>query len=146
MSAFQDMIDRTAQAGRLDAVWLRTERRATPGAVQDAWITNTGLEGDHGRAGKRAVTLVQAEHLPVIGAMLGQGAVAADILRRNLVVSGVNLRVVTLRCAGMAGGARRWWQQARLLSATRCAFCRVWHLNRLTIRRKALFLRAAIRG
>jgi MOSC domain-containing protein YiiM len=30
-----------------------------------------GLDGDHGRPGKRAVTLIQAEHLPVIAALAG---------------------------------------------------------------------------
>jgi MOSC domain-containing protein YiiM len=34
-------------------------------------VTETGLNGDHGRPGKRAVTLIQAEHLPVIAALAG---------------------------------------------------------------------------
>lgn len=50
-----------------------------------------GLDGDHGASDKRAVTLVQAEHLPVIGAMLGRAAIPAADLRRNLVVAGLNL-------------------------------------------------------
>ena len=50
-----------------------------------------GLDGDHGKAGKRAVTLIQAEHLQVIAALAGREAVSPEILRRNLVVSGLNL-------------------------------------------------------
>ena len=50
-----------------------------------------GLAGDHGRPGKRAVTLVQAEHLAVIGALLGRDAIDPTLLRRNIVVSGLNL-------------------------------------------------------
>ncbi|MEW2918001.1 MOSC domain-containing protein [Ruegeria sp. ANG10] len=54
-------------------------------------ITVDGLEGDRSRAGKRAVTLIQLEHLAAIGSYLGQRPIAPDILRRNLVVSGINL-------------------------------------------------------
>jgi MOSC domain-containing protein YiiM len=53
-------------------------------------VTETGLVGDHGRSGKRAVTLIQAEPLPVIAALSG-AEVTADILRRNIVVAGINL-------------------------------------------------------
>ncbi len=54
-------------------------------------ISADGLDGDRSRAGKRAVTLIQQEHLAAIGSYLGQGPVAPEILRRNLVVSGINL-------------------------------------------------------
>jgi MOSC domain-containing protein YiiM len=53
-----------------------------------------GLLGDRyqGRAGgARQVTLVQAEHLAAIGAYLGLAPVLPERLRRNLVVSGLNL-------------------------------------------------------
>ena len=54
-----------------------------------------GLEGDVAsqakRVGKRQVTLVQAEHLPVLGSLLGRDAVLPEELRRNVVVSGINL-------------------------------------------------------
>lgn len=80
-----------AQPGRVRWIGLRPLRLEQMVPVEEVMITSEGLEGDHGRPGKRAVTLIQGEHLPVIGAMLGQGPVAPEILRRNLVVEGINL-------------------------------------------------------
>lgn len=94
MSAFREMINRYAHPGVLDAIWLRPERLLPPVSVAEAILAQDGLADDHARPGKRAVTLIQAEHLPVIGAMLGQGPVSADMLRRNLVVSGLNLNAL----------------------------------------------------
>lgn len=94
MSAFQEMINRFAQPGVVHSIWLRSERLVVPTGVEQVLIAEDGLEGDHGRAGKRAVTLIQAEHLAVIGAMLGQQAVDPATLRRNLVVTGLNLNAL----------------------------------------------------
>jgi len=80
-----------AQPGRVEWIGLRPDRRAAVVTAKEAVISEAGLTGDRGRAGKRAVTLIQQEHLAAIGSYLGQGPVAPDILRRNLVVSGINL-------------------------------------------------------
>ena len=60
-------------------------------SAAEIFVGEDGLEGDHARPGKRAVTLIQSEHLPVIGAVMGQGPLAASLLRRNLVISDINL-------------------------------------------------------
>ncbi|MCP9480397.1 MOSC domain-containing protein [Shimia sp. CNT1-13L.2] len=91
MVGLRDLIAGYAQPGRVAWIGLRGARREGVRPVDEVWIGAEGLEGDHGRAGKRAVTLVQKEHLPVIGAMLGRGPVAAEELRRNLVIEGLNL-------------------------------------------------------
>ncbi|WP_170402508.1 MOSC domain-containing protein [Ruegeria arenilitoris] len=80
-----------AQPGRIDWIGLRPERRVGMIVVDEALISAGGLDGDRSRAGKRAVTLIQQEHLAAIGSFLGQGPVAPEVLRRNLVVSGINL-------------------------------------------------------
>ena len=52
----------------------------------------SGLVGDRyaGRSGERQVTLMQQEHLPAIAAFCGR-AVSPDLLRRNLLIGGINL-------------------------------------------------------
>ena len=87
----RDLIARYAQPGRVEWIGLRPERYAPVLPVSNAFAKDRGLDGDHGASEKRAVTLVQAEHLAAIGSVMGRGPVAAADLRRNLVVSGLNL-------------------------------------------------------
>ncbi len=91
MSDLKTMMARFAHPGHVDAIFLRPARRLQPEPVQTATLTDAGLDGDHGRPSKRALTLIQAEHIPVITALSGSSDVSAQILRRNLVVSGLNL-------------------------------------------------------
>lgn len=91
MESIATLTARHARVGRLDWIGLRTERLAPVRGVARVEVTDAGLIGDHGRPGKRAVTLIQAEHLPVIAALAGVEDVAPGMLRRNLVVSGINL-------------------------------------------------------
>ncbi|MEP1610336.1 MAG: MOSC domain-containing protein [Roseobacter sp.] len=95
MSApLKDMIARFAQPGRLAWIGVRPERRGQVVAVDTVHVAARGLDGDHGASDKRAVTLMQAEHLPVIAAMLGAGVITPDQLRRNLLVQGLNLNAL----------------------------------------------------
>jgi MOSC domain-containing protein YiiM len=88
------------RAGRIEAIHLRPQRGSATRAVGSTHALATrGLEGDRSAAlkprsaegGARQVTLIQAEHLPVIASLAGLPAVDAAQLRRNLVVSGLNL-------------------------------------------------------
>ena len=84
--------------GRVEWIGLRAKRDVpmTPAAEVIA-IAGRGLQGDRyaSESGKRGVTLIQAEHLPVIAALAGHDQVAAELLRRNVVISG--LPVIALK-------------------------------------------------
>lgn len=91
---------RFPRAGQLQTILLRSARRGAVAAVSEARaLAGQGLAGDHktarpavaGGGGKRQITLIQAEHLPVIAALAGRGALDPALLRRNLVVAGLNL-------------------------------------------------------
>jgi MOSC domain-containing protein YiiM len=89
------MMRQFPRAGRVDWIGLRPGRREPVRAVPDAVAhAGIGLAGDHYRStrnGKRQVTLIQAEHLAVIAALTGVDGLDPALLRRNLVVSGINL-------------------------------------------------------
>jgi len=60
--------------------------------VTEVEIVETGLVGDRqARANQRSVTLLQAEHVPVIAALAHRASLNPSRLRRNLLVSGLNL-------------------------------------------------------
>lgn len=115
MSDLHDMIARWAQPGTVDWIGLRPARGAEIVAVPEVDVTEAGLTGDRGRAGKRAVTLVQAEHLPSIASFLGRADIPPEMLRRNLLVRGLNL-------AGLKGRAVQVGS-AVLRLTTICAPC-----------------------
>ena len=81
--------------GRVRWIGVRPQRRGVIDVRdQVEAIADVGLAGDHYRSrssGTRQVTLIQSEHLAVVGALLGEDALDPARLRRNIVVSGVNL-------------------------------------------------------
>lgn len=90
-----ELLDTLPQIGRLEWIGLRPAHRAPIAVMQEAQaIADYGLSGDRsaGRSGgKRQVTLIQAEHLVAIAGLCGRDEIAPEWLRRNLVVSGINL-------------------------------------------------------
>ncbi len=91
METLAELIARHAGPGRIEWIGLRPARRAPVQAVEAARLGFDGLEGDHASPGKRALTLIQAEHLPVIRALARAPEAGFGDLRRNLAVSGLNL-------------------------------------------------------
>ena len=83
------------QVGQLQGIGLRPERKTPIKVVEEARvILGKGLEGDRfsGKAqSTRQITLIQEEHLAAVASILGLEALDPWAMRRNLVVSGINL-------------------------------------------------------
>ena len=96
METIATLLNVLPQVGRLRWIGLRPERLAKVSVVDTAEIVvERGILGDHrlkGRPGsKRQVTLIQFEHLAAVAGMLHRDEISPDLVRRNLVVSGINL-------------------------------------------------------
>ena len=98
MKTLQDLFDTLPQTGRVEWIGVRPARHAPITVLTEiAALQDSGLQGDrYAGSGKRQVTLIQAEHLPVLGAVLKR-TVEPATLRRNIMVSGINL--VSLKAA-----------------------------------------------
>ena len=97
------------QAGRVEWIGQRPKRREGLVAVPEAeLLTDSHLLGDHARpkpGGKRQITLIQHEHLAAVAGFLGlAGALDPARLRRNLVVSGINLLALKNRQISIGDG------------------------------------------
>jgi len=82
--------------GKLTWIGLRPERKAAMIMVDEVQaIKDLGLEGDRRCTGTpgsaRQITLINQEHIDVITSLLCIESIDPGLLRRNLVVSGINL-------------------------------------------------------
>ena len=94
MKTLDTLFKTLPQQGRVTWIGVRPERRAEMLVVDAVEAkTESGLTGDRyaGSSGKRQVTLIQSEHLPVIASTLALENVDPALLRRNICVSGINL-------------------------------------------------------
>ncbi len=90
----KELFDTLPQVGRVAWIGIRPERRVDLEEVASVEAnTESGLVGDHyhGSSGKRQVTLIQGEHLDGMASMLGKKEIDPLLLRRNIVVRGINL-------------------------------------------------------
>ena len=101
MTKFLSEMHTPVTQGRLEWIGIRNARRMRVVAVESAeLIAGRGMAGDHiaERAGsKRQVTLIQHEYLPLIAQFANVDSIEPESLRRNLVVSGINLYALQKR-------------------------------------------------
>lgn len=94
VSDIQTIQSTLPQIGKVCWLGIRHQRRAPMTVVDTIEIdVANSVVGDHfsGAAGaKRQVTLIQQEHLDAVSSILNS-ELAPELLRRNIVVSGINL-------------------------------------------------------
>lgn len=98
MKTIRDLNQPPFVEGRIEAIVVRGASREPARRIDaTAALAGIGLADDRlGLRGEselstRQVTLIQAEHLPAVAALAGLALVDPALLRRNLVVSGLNL-------------------------------------------------------
>jgi len=94
MNALAKLTSQFPRAGKVEWIGLRPKRDVPMLEVREAdAVAGKGLRGDRyaSGSGKRGITLIQAEHLPVIAALSGHEKISPATLRRNIVVSGLPL-------------------------------------------------------
>ena len=89
----KDLIQNLPQKGRVEWIGVRPDKKAPLQLVDTVKVLAKGLQGDHysGRSGNRSVTLIQAEHIKTITSLLHKKRIDPAELRRNIVISGINL-------------------------------------------------------
>ena len=97
LAMYDELKSHYPHSGQVEWIGLRNASGEAMIEVDSAkLLQGRGLEGD--KAGKRAgskrqVTLIQAEYLPVISSFLRREVILPHELRRNIVVSGINIGV-----------------------------------------------------
>jgi len=105
MKSLRERLREVPQVGQITWIGVRGESDQAITVLSEVEaVAERGLLGDRAargkRGGNRQVTLVQAEHLGVLASLTGAARVAPEQLRRNLLVSGINLlALVKLRFA-----------------------------------------------
>ncbi len=102
MKAQSRLLDKLCQdlpEGRLEWIGMRRERRGTVVVAESAMaVEGQGLEGDHRMTktpgSARQVTIISREFIEAIGRHTGHPSIDPALLRRNLVISGMNLNLL----------------------------------------------------
>ena len=93
--SIREMMQNFPQTGSVRWIGVRPRRGVAVVSVPSVEIgLADGLAGDlfRGKPGSiRQVTLIQFEHLSIIADLLGRDTIDPALLRRNIVVSGINL-------------------------------------------------------
>jgi len=115
----KELLKTMPQIGTIDWIGVRPERRADLIVREEVEIGSKGLVGDRfdGKPDAiRMVTLIQKEHIDAVAAILGRDSIDPGLLRRNIVVSGINL-------AALKGNDFQIGDEVVLLGTGNCPPC-----------------------
>jgi len=93
---FKELLSAIPQIGQVRWIGVRPARLEPLTVVNEVLVDEQqGLSGDRydgGKNKKRQVTLIQYEHLRAMAEILGHAEIDPELLRRNIVISGINLQ------------------------------------------------------
>jgi MOSC domain-containing protein YiiM len=112
-SPLQKLMNTMPQQGTVHWIGIRPQRKAPLRVLNEVEaFTLKGLAGDHfsgSATSKRQITLIQQEQLDLIASVMQLPHLTPSMLRRNLVVKGINLHALK---------DRRFWVGNTLLEYT----------------------------
>ncbi|MGH1536967.1 MAG: MOSC domain-containing protein [Gammaproteobacteria bacterium] len=98
MSSISELKTHFLKAGKIEWIGLRNKNNKNVLQVETAeLLLDHGLAGDKSAqkpGSKRQVTLIQAEYFAVMESLLQKNKILPEALRRNIVVSGINLSIL----------------------------------------------------
>ena len=95
MENIKELMTRYPHTGKVEWIGARSAKKI-PLTKRDSVLVSMeeGIDGDHykGKSRSRQVTLIQNEHLDAVAKFLRRATVDPSLVRRNIVVSGLNLQ------------------------------------------------------
>ncbi len=92
--SLKSLMNNFSSSGTVEWIGVRKERGEALLELESVTVSiEKGLTGDHygGKNRKRQVTLIQKEHIWAVSSMLELEEISPQLLRRNIVVAGLNL-------------------------------------------------------
>jgi len=95
---FLQLFENFIQSGEVLWIGIRPQTRKPIQVVTETFANIGGLTDDRFNKGnadsKRQVTLIQQEHLAAVASFLGKDGIDPSLVRRNIVVKGINLNAL----------------------------------------------------
>ncbi len=96
--SFIELFQNYSQTGRVLWIGIRPQTRKPIQVLTETFANIGGLSDDRYNKGnaesKRQVTLIQHEHLQAVASFLGKEYIDPALVRRNIVVKGINLNAL----------------------------------------------------
>ena len=98
---YEALFDNFIREGEITWIGIRTNAHEPMTVLEETYANIGGLTNDRANKGnpdsKRQVTLIQYEHLNAAASFLGKEKIDPALVRRNIVVKGINLNALKSR-------------------------------------------------
>jgi MOSC domain-containing protein YiiM len=96
--AYEALFDNFIRSGEITWIGIRVEAHEPMVVLNETFANFGGLTNDRANKGnpesKRQVTIIQHEHLAAAASFLGKEKIDPSLVRRNIVVKGINLNAL----------------------------------------------------